>query len=119
MTATNETLIQALQEQVADLTTAQQNCRTQCDNLKIRVETLESMGGELTVANSDVATKLQDLTNQCNELDASVRAINSCNCTIENISDVIDRIGLKKIELVDGVLKITLSPILVNDTEEE
>lgn len=108
MTATNETLIQALQEQVAELTTAQTNCRVQCDNLKTRVETLESMGGELTVANSDVATKLQDLTNQYNELDASIRAINSCNCTITSITDVFRYLGITKIELVDNTLKISL-----------
>lgn len=39
--ASNETLIGALQEQVAQLTTAQTNCRTQCDNNKTRIETLE------------------------------------------------------------------------------
>lgn len=116
--AENRSLIDNLQEQVDNLIVAQTNCKAQCDDLKIRVETLESMEEELTTANSDVATKLQDLTNQYNELEAAVRAINSCNCSIENISDVINRIGLKKIELVDGVLKITLSPILVENTEE-
>lgn len=48
------------------------------------------------MTNSDIASKLEDLTNQMNELESVVRAINSCNCTIPTISDVIGRIGLKK-----------------------
>lgn len=50
-TATNESLLQVLQEQVAALTTAQQNCRTQCDQLKAQV-------GSLTDDISDIESAL-------------------------------------------------------------
>lgn len=54
-TAANESLLQALQEQVAALTTAQQNCRTQCDHLKAQVDSLTDQ----TITNTNAITSLQ------------------------------------------------------------
>lgn len=67
--ASNESLLKTLQEQVAALTTAQQNCRTQCDELKVQVGSLTDRTSSLeeqstintttiTTINSSLADKL-------------------------------------------------------------
>lgn len=67
-TAANESLLQALQEQVAALTTAQQNCRTQCDQLKAQVGSLTDND-----ANQDKAILL--LKQKIDQTDADIDAL--------------------------------------------
>lgn len=101
-TASNESLLKSLQEQVAALTTAQQNCRTQCDQLKAQVGSNSERISNCETADSLLTEKIQatdQLPQQLQDLKAEVTAkLDSLEASTKQIP---------QIELQDKQLKIT------------
>lgn len=91
----NKTLLEALYGQVAELKTAQSNCRQQCDKLKERVEKLE---GQVSTNTQDIA----DLNGKIKNLETAdsllQKAINDANARIDSTNRVVNDIknGVKE-----------------------
>lgn len=102
-TAVNETLIQAMQAQIAELTTAQYDCRTQCDNNKTRIDTLEEETSTNTNGISALEAQYQEILERLTALESG---LSSCECS-EKWANLYNK-DLAKFSLNGSTLNITL-----------
>lgn len=102
-TAVNETVIQAMQAQIAELTTAQSDCRTQCDNNKARIETLEEETSTNTNGISALEAQYQEILERLTALESG---LSSCSCE-EMWANLYNK-DLAKFSLNGTTLNITL-----------
>lgn len=102
-TSGNETIIQGMQVQIAELTTAQTNCRTQCDNNKTRIDTLEEQTTTNTNGISDLEAQYQEILESLTALE---RGLSSCSCD-EMWANLYNK-DLAKFSLNGTTLNITL-----------
>lgn len=102
-TSGNETLIQAMQAQIAELTTAQLDCRTQCDNNKTRIDTLEEETSTNTNGISALEAQYQEILERLTALESG---LSSCSCE-EMWANLYNK-DLAKFSLNGTTLNITL-----------
>lgn len=99
----NGTLIEAMQAQIAELTTAQRDCRTQCDNNKTRIDTLEEETSTNTNGISALEAQYQEILDSVTALE---RGLSSCSCE-EKWANLYNK-DLAKFSLNGSTLNITL-----------